>query len=207
VKLHRRTFTAAALTLLATRRALAADGDLDTLLADVARVRKSVKTMRSAFTQERAIKLLATTIKSTGQLAFVAPDRLRWELAPPDDIVYWVGPEGLSYRTRSSSATVPAGGANVARALGDLRALLGGDLATLRDRYVLSGTRGAESATIDGTARDAKASSVHAFSLTLDKTLMLPLKARLIEGKADTIDITFTNAAVNVPIDPATMKP
>jgi hypothetical protein len=36
---------------------------------------------------------------------------------------------------------------------------------------------------------------------------MLPLKARLIEGKADTIDITFTNAAVNVPIDPATMKP
>jgi outer membrane lipoprotein-sorting protein len=206
VKLDRRTFTTAALALLATRRALA-DGELDALLADVARVRRTVKTMRASFRQERAMKLLATSIQSTGQFAFVAPDRLRWELAPPDDVVYWIGPEGLSYRTRSSQATVPSGGANVARALADLRALLGGDLAALRDRYVLSGSRGDASATVEGTAKDPKAGSVRAFSITLDKTLALPMKAKLVEGKADTIEIAFSNAAVNVPVDPATMKP
>ena len=205
MKLGRRTLLlGAAATLVATR---ASADDLDALLADVAKARRTVRTMKASFTQERAMKLLATSIKSTGQLAYVAPDRLRWELAAPDDIVYWVGPEGLSYRTKSSQATVPTGGANVARALADLRALLGGDLAALRDRYVLSGSRGPDSATVEGTAKDPKATSVRAFTLVLDKSLLLPVKARLTEGKADTIDIVFANAAVNVPVDPATMKP
>jgi outer membrane lipoprotein-sorting protein len=180
--------------------------NLDALLADIAKARKGVRTLRAGFTQERKLTLLATTVKSTGELAFVAPDRLRWELAPPDDIVYLIGPEGLSYRTRSSKATVPASGANIAKALADLRALRGGDLALLRDRYVLSGSRGPGDVEIAGAAKDRTA-SVRAFTLVLDKTLVLPVKAKLIEGKSDAIEITFANAQVNVPIDPATMKP
>lgn len=179
---------------------------LDVLLADVAQARKGVRTLRAGFTQERRLTLLATTVKSTGELAFVAPDRLRWELAPPDDVVYLVGPEGLSYRTRSSKATVPSTGANIAKALADLRALLGGDLAQLRDRYVLTGSRGSNDVEVAGTAKD-KTASVRAFTLTLDKTLALPVKARLVEGKSDAIDITFSGAEINVPIDPAKMRP
>ena len=178
---------------------------LDALLADIAKARKGVRTMRANFTQERALTLLATTVKSTGELAFVAPDRLRWELAPPDDIVYFIGPEGLSYRTRSSKATVPSSGANIAKALADLRALLGGDLALLRERYVLTGSRGSD-IEIAGTAKD-KSAAVRAFTLTLDKTLVMPVKAKLIEGKSDAIDIVFSNPQINVPIDPATMRP
>ncbi len=179
---------------------------LDPLLADIARARKGVRTMRASFTQERKLTLLATTVKSTGELAYVAPERLRWELAPPDDIVYLIGPEGLSYRTKSSHATVPQSGANIAKALSDLRALLGGDLAQLRERYLLSGSRGPSDVEIAGTAKD-KTASVRAFTLVLDKTLVLPVKAKLIEGKSDAIEITFSNAQINVPIDPATMKP
>jgi len=33
------------------------------------------------------------------------------------------------------------------------------------------------------------------------------VRAKLIEGKSDAIDITFSNAQVNVPIDPAIMRP
>jgi len=185
---------------------------LDALLAEIARARRAVKTLRSGFTQERKLTLLATSVKSSGQLAFVAPDRLRWELGPPDDVVYWIGPEGLSYRTRSSSATVPSGGANVAKALADLRALLGGDLASLKERYVLGGSRGSRGSSggadveITGTAKE-KTASVRAFSLVLDKTMTLPVKARLLEGKSDAIEIAFQGPAINVPIDPATMKP
>jgi len=179
---------------------------LEAALGDVAKARKGVKTMRADFTQERKLTLLATSVKSTGRLSFVAPDRLRWELSPPDDVVYWIGPEGLSYRTRSSSATVPSGGANLAKTLGDLRALLGGDLASLKERYVLGGSRGPNDLEITGQAKDPKA-SVKEFSIVLDKTLTLPVKARLLEGKKDSIEILFSNAAVNVTIDPATMKP
>jgi outer membrane lipoprotein-sorting protein len=179
---------------------------LDPLLADIAKARKNIRTLKAGFTQERKLTLLATTVKSTGELAFVAPDRLRWELAPPDDVIYFVGPEGLSYRTRSSKATVPQAGANIAKALADLRALLGGDLALLRERYVLTGSKGANDVEIAGTAKDTTA-SVKAFTLTLDKTLTLPVKAKLLEGKTDAIEIVFSNPQINVPIDPATMRP
>jgi outer membrane lipoprotein-sorting protein len=179
---------------------------LDPLLAQIAAARNGVRTLRADFTQERKLTLLATTVKSTGDLTFVAPDRLRWALAPPDDIVYLIGPEGLSYRTRSSKATMPARGANIAKALADLRAILGGDLALLRDRYTLTGSRGPDDVEIAGAAKD-KTASVRGFVLTLDRTLVLPLKARLIEGKSDAIEITFSNARINVPVDPATMRP
>jgi len=179
---------------------------LDPLLAEIAKARNGVRTMKASFVQERKLTLLATTVKSTGELAYVDPDRLRWELYAPDDVVYFIGPEGLSYKTRSSKATVPQAGANVSKALGDLRALLGGDLALLRDRYVLSGTRGASDVEIAGTAKD-KAANVRGFVLALDRSLVTPLRARLLEGRTDTIEITFSNAQLNVPIDPATMRP
>jgi outer membrane lipoprotein-sorting protein len=179
---------------------------LDALLADIAKARKGVRTMKAAFVQERKLTLLATAVKSTGELAYVDPDRLRWELYPPDDVIYFIGPEGLSYRTRSSKATVPQAGANVSKALADLRALLGGDLSLLKERYALSGSRGAADIEITGTAKDRNA-NVRGFTLSLDKTLVTPLHARLLEGKSDTIDITFSNTQLNIPIDPATMRP
>lgn len=179
---------------------------LDALLAEIARARRGLRTLRARFTQDRKIRLLATTVRSTGELFYVAPDRLRWELAPPDDVIYWIGPEGLSYRTRSSKGTMPAGAANVARTLGDVRALLTGDLGSLRQRYELSGARGEGDVTLEGTARDP-AASVRAFSLALDKRLVVPLRARLVEGKNDTIDLAFSDAKADAPIDPALMRP
>ncbi|AKU94601.1 hypothetical protein AKJ09_01265 [Labilithrix luteola] len=179
---------------------------LDPLLAEIANARKSLKSLRANFTQERKMVLLATSVKSTGQLAFVAPDRLRWELFAPDDVIYWVGPEGLSYRTRSSKATLPSAGANVAKGLADLRALLGGDLGTLRERYVLVGSKGPNDVEIVGTAKDPTA-AVRGFTLVLDKSLVVPVRARLLEGKTDTVDIAFSNATPNAPIDPKIMRP
>jgi outer membrane lipoprotein-sorting protein len=199
---------------------------LDALFADIAKARKETKTMKASFTQERKITLLATSVKSKGELLSQLPDRLRWDLAPPDDIVYFVNPEGLSYKTKSSSATVPASGANVARALGDLRALLTGDLSALKDRYVLEASRGPSAdIEVNGTARpspslggvpgpppkplDPKAptASVRAFTLVVEKNLVTPIRARLIEGKSDSIDLTFSNVVLNAPIDPARLKP
>jgi outer membrane lipoprotein-sorting protein len=181
-----------------------ADDEID--LADITKARKAVKSLRADLVQERKLTLLATSVKSSGKMFFVGPDRLRWELAPPDDVVYWIGPEGLSFRTRSSGATVPASGAKIGKALADLRALIAGDLGALRERYVISATRGPDDVRIAGKAKDA-AASVRGFTLVLDKGLVIPLRATLLEGKTDTIEITFSNAAVNAAIDPALMRP
>lgn len=182
---------------------------LDGLLASIAKARQAVRSLRADFVQERKMSLLATSVTSTGQLTFLAGSptgRLRWELAPPDDVVYWVGPEGLAFRTRSSSSTMPAAGANVGRALADLRALLTGDLSELRARYVLGGSRSGDDAAVNGTSKDA-AATIRGFTLVLDKGLVLPKRARLLEGKSDTIDLVFSNGAINPPVDPARMRP
>jgi outer membrane lipoprotein-sorting protein len=179
---------------------------LDGALGEIARARKELRTLRASFTQERKITLLATTVKSKGELTFATPDRLRWDLAPPDDIAYFVGPEGLAYRTKTGGASIPASGANIGKALVDLRALLGGDLNALRERYVLGGSRSPADVEITGVAKDPKA-SVRAFTLVLDKNLVAPLRAKLAEGKTDTIDIVFSNVVVNGPIDPARLRP
>ncbi|MCL2723957.1 MAG: outer membrane lipoprotein carrier protein LolA [Polyangiaceae bacterium] len=214
MKFGRREFTFGALAFFAAAQVLADEPareklegpKLDRVLSDIAAARASVKTLQADFTQERKMALFLTSVKSTGKLSMVAPDRLRWELLPPDDVIYWVGPEGLSYRTRSSKATLPTTGDRVARGLSDLRALLGGDLASLRERYDLSGSRGASDVEISGTAKDT-AAAVRGFSMTMDKGLVVPMRARLFEGKADSVDIVFSNAVANASIDPRSMRP
>jgi outer membrane lipoprotein-sorting protein len=193
-------------TALAEDRETLDGAKLDATLSDIKTARSSVKAMRASFTQERKITLLATTVSSTGEMIYVAPDRLRWDLAAPDDIVYFIGPEGLSYKTKSSSATVPAQGANIAKALTDVRALLGGDLSTLKERYTLSGSKSASDIEIDGAAKDPKA-SVRAFQLVLDPNKVNPVRAKLLEGKSDSIDLRFSNVVLNETIDPAKMRP
>ena len=121
--------------LLATRRAYA--DALDDLLARIAKARAPVRTMQGPFTQTRTIGLLATDVKSHGSLTVVRPDRLRWDLAPPDEVTFWIGPEGLAYRNVHGEARVPTASARVAAALDDLRTTLAGDLGGLRERWDL----------------------------------------------------------------------
>src|SRR5262245_11840730 len=81
------------------------------VLADITKARSGLKTMVAPFTQERTIGLLATAVKSEGELTLVRPDRLRWELKPPDAITYWVTPEGLAFSTSSGGSSVGKGAA------------------------------------------------------------------------------------------------
>src|SRR5262245_33349256 len=68
-------------------------------LAEITRARASLKTLIAPFTQERTIGLLSTAVKSDGEMTMVLPDRLRWELKPPDAITYWITPEGFGFAT------------------------------------------------------------------------------------------------------------
>ena len=88
---------------LAIGRTAHADAVSDAL-AEITKARASVKTLVAPFVQERTIGLLATSVKSEGEMTLVRPDRLRWELKPPDAITYWITPEGFAFATASGSA-------------------------------------------------------------------------------------------------------
>jgi hypothetical protein len=181
---------------------------LNRALADVAGARANVTTLTGPFTQERTIGLLAAKVRSTGTLTLVRPDRLRWELAPPDDVVYWITPEGLAYKSASGQGRVPAASRKIAAALDDLRVLLGGDLASLRTRYDLSGTcHGSDPIEFHAVPRAGASASFQEIRFTLAPDLVSPRAATIIEGPRDRTEIQFGVIRANVPIPPATMSP
>jgi hypothetical protein len=206
--LSRRILLAAACSaILWDRTALAAD-PLDDLLARVARARASVRTMQGPFTQVRTLGLLATEVRSSGTLILVRPDRLRWELAPPDQITFFVGPEGVAYRDARGQTRMQGANTRMAAALDDLRTLLAGDIGRLRDRWDLRVLRddgtGAE---VDALPKTASSSPLRGLRFTLAPDLIRPTRALLVEGPRDRTVIEFGALLVDAPVDPARVRP
>ncbi len=133
---------AAAAGLVAVQSRHAAADDVDEALKKITKARGSIKTLQATFEQKRVIGLLATAVQSTGKLTLVRPDRLRWELNPPDAVTYWIGPTGLAMRNSEGVTKIGAGAAGrFAVVLSDLLIMLGGDMSKLRSRYSLTVSR------------------------------------------------------------------
>ncbi len=206
MRLGRRAFLAGAAGALLAPRTARADDPVDALFARVARARASMRTLQGPFTQTRTIGLLATDVRSPGTLALVRPDRLRWELAPPDSVVFWMVPEGLAYRSAQGSGRLPSATPRIAAMLEDLRTLLGGDLSHLRARWDLRIARDdASGAELAATARTPDA-PLKSFTFGLAPDLVRPVRALLVEGPHDRTAIDFGVLQVNGPVDDAQMR-
>ena len=212
--MDRRNFLAAMAALGAAGATLSSGiparaDDVSASLASIARARSSLKTLTVPFTQERTIGLLASTVKSEGELTMVRPDRLRWELKAPDAVTYWITPEGFSYATASGGASVgKAAAARFAAVLGDLTALVGGDLESLRKRYDLAVPSKSDGIVLVATPR-ADDVKKHIKSLELVTTPdLVDLRRITIEEKnGDRSVITFGKAVRDAAVDPAKMAP
>lgn len=202
--MDRRAFLLSGAALAVASRAHAAP--LDDALADVAKARAKLQTLQGPFVQERTIALLASKVRSTGKLWMVRPDRLRWELEPPDAAVYWVLPDGLAYKTKSGKGKVAKGAQGpLGGVLGDLLILLGGDLAELKSRYDLSLVkRDGKSLVIHAAPKDkAIAKSTKRIELSLGADPAVLEKVVLVEAGDDRSEITFGALTRNAPVDPA----
>jgi len=199
----RRSFTRREALLAASSTWLVAKGTradecsadrLDQTLHDIARARSSVTTLSGPFTQERTIGLLAAKVRSTGTLTLVRPDRLRWELAPPDDAVYWILPEGIAYQSKTGQGRTQAGD-KVAAALDDLRILLTGTCS------------GNDSIVFEAVPRPGQSTLSRKLVFSLAADLVSPRAATLFEGPRDRTEITFGPMSKNMPVDPLKMRP
>jgi hypothetical protein len=193
--------------LALTRRAHA--DPLDDALARIAKARASLRSLVGPFTQERTISLLSTSVKSQGKLYLVRPDRLRWELEPPDDVVYWISPEGLAYRSKTGQGRIPATQARLASSLDDLRTLLAGDLSHLRGRYdlrLLPANAATGEIGFEATPRDpAMPLKLLRFGVAADG--VTPRFAELFEAAKDKTRIEFGALQRDVAVDPALVRP
>jgi hypothetical protein len=133
---------------------------------------------------------------------------LRWELAPPDEVTFWVTPEGLSYRSAHGGGRMPASSARIATALDDLRTLLGGDLSRLSERWDLHVLRDdASGAEIEAMPHAGAAGALRNLRMALAPDLIRPTRVLLVEGARDRTVIEFGALAVNEPVDEERMRP
>jgi outer membrane lipoprotein-sorting protein len=210
-KASRRAILAWGAVVLGARRALAesdADAKKARVLAEVSAARSTLHTLVGPFTQVRTVGLLSARVRSTGTLTFVRPDRLRWELSPPDAVTYWVTPEALAYRGRAGSGSVRASNPKAAAALDDLRTLLGGDLAHLSERYDLAVSGPDEGPfTFDATPKAGVATGGTHLTFVLSSDRVTPMSATIVEGPRDRTEITFGVLTKNADVDPALLRP
>ncbi len=181
--------------------------EVSDVLADIKKARAGLKTLVGPFVQERTIGLLATTVKSDGEVTMVLPDRLRWELRPPDAVTYWIGPEGFAFATpRGSSNVGKAAAGRFGAVLSDLMILLGGDLERLRARYELSVPSRKDGVTLRAVPKaDDVKKHVRRIEMRAGPELWMISTVTIEEQSGDLSVIRFGKMERDVRVDPSKM--
>jgi hypothetical protein len=207
MKIARRSLIVGSGVVLASG-SVAAETPVDDVLRRVASARASLHTLTGPFRQTRTIGLLSSEVRSSGTLTLVRPDRLRWELAPPDDVTFWVGPDGLAYKSTRGSGKLPPTSAGVAGVLADLRTLLGGDLSGLEARWSLRVAHQDDGGVeIEATSRSDAPPGLRSVRLVLAADLLRPTRVLLVEGPRDHTSVDFGQLQVNAPVDESSLRP
>lgn len=188
---------------------LARADEVSDVLAEIKKARAGLKTLVGPFVQERTIGLLATTVKSDGEVTMVLPDRLRWELRPPDAVTYWIGPEGFSFATPQGSTKVgKAAAGRFGAVLGDLMILLGGDLEQLRARYELTVPGRKDGVTLRAVPKAEEVKKhVKRIEMRSGSELWSIREITIEEQSGDLSVIRFGKMERDVRVDPAKMVP
>lgn len=177
---------------------------VDDQLARVARARAGAKTLTGPFTQVATVGLLRSQITSNGKLYLQYPNRLRWELGPPDSVTYWVAPEGLAYRGLHGGGRIPIDTTEQAD-VEALRAMLGGNMSALRTRFdVKQVASDASGPAFECTPKsNAQAVRLRKLTFSLDADLVRPRKATIVYDNRNQTRITFGELVRDAPIEPA----
>lgn len=181
----------------------------DDSLKSVKAARSKLKSLSAKFTQVRRVGLLADEVKSTGELTLVMPDKLRWELFAPDDIVYWVTSKGVAYKSKNAKKAAHAPAGAFGSLLPDLVGFLAGDLGPLKARYDFTAeTESDGSVSIVAKPTDAKIKQhLKKLSMRTNAEKWGIAKVVIEEPKGDSSTITFDTNQLNPKVDPARMKP
>ncbi len=207
--MRRRVFLGVVATSLVLLSAWA--DDVDELLGKIAEARSELRTVRATFKQTRSISVMATVIESTGKLALVRPDKLRWDLDPPDAVTYWIGPEGLTMKNAEGVTKIDKSSTDrFAAVLGDLMVMMGGDIRALRSHYKVrfKEHHGILQLTFTPAPRTHIADHIRKVAITTPKDDLARLRAvGIYEKSGDKSLIKFEKWEKNATIDPDEMTP
>jgi len=186
-----------------------AEASVPDVLEKIRKARATLKTLVAPFEQTRSVGLLATTVKSKGELTLVTPDRLRWELFAPDEATYWITPEGLAFATPKGGVKAGKGAAGrFGAVLSDLMVMIGGDLKKLETRYSFEVPNQSNGVTLVATPKVANLKKlVKKLELEAGSQLWDIERIVIEEKNGDRSTILFSNVKRDLPVDPKKMQP
>jgi len=123
-----------------------ADGPADSLVAEVRAARRGIRAVDATFEQEKTMALFSETVRARGRLRVLGADRLRWDVSAPDASSFVYDRGTVAFKGPGGRVEALGGTGLFGAVLGDLGALLGGDLGALAARYRLSAQAGGDGA-------------------------------------------------------------
>lgn len=194
---------ALAIGMLLVAGAVRADGPADALVAEVRAARRGVRAIDASFEEEKEMTLFAETLRARGRLRVLGADRLRWDVDAPDRSSFVFDRGTVAFRGPDGRVESLGGTGLFGAVLGDLGALLAGDLGELSDRYRLSASPGTDgTATLVAVPKDATLRrSVTEIRVTFasDRRILRTLILAEPNGDRSTIRFTRFDPAAAVP--------
>jgi outer membrane lipoprotein carrier protein len=172
---------------------------IDAVIERVVQRQRGIRSMQADFVQVRSSSLLLGDVRSTGELSYLAPDRVRWDYAKPDPMVVlftddWVTTYHPTGR-RAERVKVASGDRRFVQALAgtlpmdDLMAYF---RITFEDRAAPE----PYSFTLEPTAASLR-KRLRSLHLEIDRSLLLPVVVEFFEADGDTTRYEFHDIQIN----------
>jgi len=172
---------------------------VDAVIDSVVQRQRGMRSMRAEFVQVRSSSLLLDDVRSTGELSYLAPDRVRWDYAKPDTMVVlfaddWVTTYHPTGR-RAERVKVASGDRRFVQALAGTLPL--DDLMTyFRITFEDRAAPEPYGFTLEPTAASLRR-RLRSLHLEIDRSLLLPVVVEFFEADGDTTRYEFHDIQIN----------
>jgi len=177
--------------------------DAITLRTKVKEVAAKTETVRSDFTQYKHIDFLSNDIESSGQLAFKAPDMVKWEYTKPFAYSIVFKNKTLYIDDAGNKSNIDVGSSKIFEQLNELiTASIRGDMFDEEQFSISYFTKGGKSL-VHFLPKDEQFSEfIQVFHLTFNAKGEVD-EVKMIEPSGDYTKIIFANRSLNQPLSDA----
>ncbi|HUO84085.1 MAG TPA: outer membrane lipoprotein carrier protein LolA, partial [Thermoanaerobaculia bacterium] len=182
---------------------------IETLVKEISRRQKEVRTLQAEFRQEKNLSLLAQPDVSSGTFVFSYPNRVRWEYQAPRSVTLLIASGTMTtyYPSLHKAEKVEIKGFEdrIFRYMGAAAGAID-DLGKYFD-FRLVDARNDPFYTLDLTPKTkVLARRVQRITIRVDRQSYFTTMVEWVEGNGDSTRYEFTNIRVNEPVDEARFR-
>jgi len=177
---------------------------LESVLTEVQKRQKDVKSIEADFRQEKTLDLLAEPQVSEGTFAYVSPDKVRWDYKSPARVVMLIADGRLTNwypdLKRADTLEVTRFQDRIFKYMGAGSAI---DELSSYFNFRFTEKKGSNAYRLDLAPKTKQIEQrVKSITIWIDRDTYLTNRIEYVEGDGDSTIYEFSNIRVNEPVDP-----